>query len=639
MDRRQLSSVADTRESNATSHPDTIGSLIDRTIAEVARRRYRELRPRLLDKKVRADKIATSLDELNPLLPTTRLTDDPWVALLFLAGCQPHHIATAASLCRRRLDSFDVPRMLTLHDTSAGACATFIGMAIVLAERQFATTFAFHAVEPNWHMTWLGEQLIVALRDNCNHQHAFHNKVFSVFANILHTSVNSIRYYYKLENMKRLECQSPDITIHSDDRSYLDTRHSDLSIPPYECTMITEWRRDVAAELNDYLCDKARATLMRPVLWPANAPLVDHPPMHLSQPRGFASRLGVPPPATAKSSARHRQPTSSTKTVSDDVTHLDQKAYKETVRHLLDRAIADVAKKEYDRIILAYDTIADDKIGNALDELELLRSDQHAPDYNTQAVPLLYLLRYQYRHVNLAATCFNYLLRKRRTVPNTIVDFGSGCLNALLGLVIAIGSAKNKSLSPRERPVDRHFIGIDPATPMTDCGVQLWERFRDLVNEQDDNRLCFLQHVLPSWQFVPLPSGDRLNDKLRNTSAPRWHTEFHAIDPINVNRLPESIGTSIDAKLVTIADTQAKRALFRRRNRANDELKKHFLKDAIWFFGKATMKKTEDVLERLAENHDRYQNQIKRYHSHRPHDPICYSDHHLPIDRIDSYAT
>ena len=43
MDRRQLSSVADTREANAMSHPDAIGNLVDDAIAKLARTTYQRL--------------------------------------------------------------------------------------------------------------------------------------------------------------------------------------------------------------------------------------------------------------------------------------------------------------------------------------------------------------------------------------------------------------------------------------------------------------------------------------------------------------------------------------------------------------------------------------------------------------------
>lgn len=575
---------------------------IDRTIAKIAKKQYRELCDLLPAKKARAHKIETVFDELDSNHPVHQfqhvgsslsielsVTTDPWFALWFLTDRHFHHINAAASLCRRHLAPFDLSTIskVSVLDLDSGCYATLIGLAIALAQRHITTPLSFCAVERRENMSLIGERFVAALLADCSYVQSPQDKPSCIFRNVLISLNQSVRHHSTLVDFL-LDNRSHDITIAASHKCP-DNFDGDLPVWHHKCPMTTNWRRDVADELDDYLSDKTRHRLTQPVLW-------------------WPCRRSSIEPSTYLSTRRQQ--------------HIDPERYKDDVICLLDRAVADVARREYDSM-----SHSDQVIGHALAQLGHLRSGNQSPDYEASGVALFYLLRYQYSHVNLSATCFDYLLNSQ-SCPNTIIDVGSGCLNALLGLVIAIGADGKRFITDTTRPDHRYFIAIETAKSMATCGEQLWKRFRFLVNDAHHHKphLFALQSALGSWTLSWI-SSDGLPDLLRDKPNPRWHTEFHAIDPSNVENLPQPI--DVDAILMTTADTQFKRDLV---NARADGLMHHRLGvgERGFFFGTwQKMTNTMAFIYHLTKKHKKYQDQIKQSPAHIPYKPICYSNHHL----------
>ena len=144
------------------------------------------------------------------------------------------------------------------------------------------------------------------------------------------------------------------------------------------------------------------------------------------------------------------------------------------VRRVLDCAIADVAREEYQRLTEGMRSEDREKfVGGALDDLNKLGRGI-SPNYRSEWIALFYLTWYQPRQVHLAYTALRYLFDNlKQKPPRRIIDFGCGSWAVQIALSILFAEK-----SPSQN-VAVH--GIDSSEPMMRIGGDLWRKFRKMM--------------------------------------------------------------------------------------------------------------------------------------------------------------
>ena len=157
------------------------------------------------------------------------------------------------------------------------------------------------------------------------------------------------------------------------------------------------------------------------------------------------------------------------------------------VSSLLDNAIAKVGQSEFDRITGGMSTAEKLRwVNDARSSLDLLKYLE-SPDYADPMVALLYIVRYQLSHINLAFSTLKaiqcQLGSSGRMLTNTgrlhVVDFGSGALGMQFGVALAVADALEQGQVISEIRID----SIDTSRPMLDLGRGIWAEFRRLAGK------------------------------------------------------------------------------------------------------------------------------------------------------------
>lgn len=122
-------------------------------------------------------------------------------------------------------------------------------------------------------------------------------------------------------------------------------------------------------------------------------------------------------------------------------------------------------------------------VARAKHSLELLRSLE-SPDYSDRMVALLYVVRYQLAHVNLAYSMIaakgehtGCQAMSAKSGKLHIVDFGCGALAMQFGVVLTVADALKQGQAITEVRID----SIDTSQPMATLGTRIWEEFRGAV--------------------------------------------------------------------------------------------------------------------------------------------------------------
>ena len=136
----------------------SIEDLIDRAIAEVAEKEFRQLTRRLSEEEI-VDQVHRALGELKKLADGgTPDYDCEWVALFYLTWYQPRHTNLVYSLLDRR--SVELPRHLHVVDMGCGAMAVQFALAIFAATRdQGGTRISPANIDNSWPMIAIGVEL------------------------------------------------------------------------------------------------------------------------------------------------------------------------------------------------------------------------------------------------------------------------------------------------------------------------------------------------------------------------------------------------------------------------------------------------------------------------------------------------
>ncbi len=125
-------------------------------------------------------------------------------------------------------------------------------------------------------------------------------------------------------------------------------------------------------------------------------------------------------------------------------------------------------------------------LGDAQDDLDELRGGR-SPDYGDELVALLYTIRYQLSHSNMAAAMISQALQSlrrrqlidRRSKTLHVVDLGSGSGAMLIGAVLV---AADRILHKGD--IERVVVtGVEPSAPLRQMSDLVWESFRQTVRE------------------------------------------------------------------------------------------------------------------------------------------------------------
>lgn len=221
-----------------------------------------------------------------------------------------------------------------------------------------------------------------------------------------------------------------------------------------------------------------------------------------------------------------------------------------TVCRVLDMAVANAAESEFQRLTEGMNsTEKRRRVGEAMDSLDLLRTLE-SPDYSDGMVALLYVVKYQLSHTNLAYSIIKTMKEQSGSIKSTltnadslqVVDFGCGSLAMQFGVALAVADVLEQGHTISEVRID----SIDISRPMIDMGRKIWAEFRELVSQ--DARLqvlkssCDLIHKhykahtdFHSVQAVP--------------DADRWISAMHAVYKSNRRDVKDAL-TSLHKAIV-----------------------------------------------------------------------------------------
>lgn len=146
------------------------------------------------------------------------------------------------------------------------------------------------------------------------------------------------------------------------------------------------------------------------------------------------------------------------------------------VRRVLDRAIADVAREEYQRLTERMSPKDQERhVDRALLDLNQLQKGI-SPDYKSKWTALFYLTWYQPRQIHLAYTALRYVFDNlKQKPPRQVIDFGcgSGAVQIALSILLAEDSP----------PQNVAVHGIDSSKSMMRIGKDLWRKFSEMVRD------------------------------------------------------------------------------------------------------------------------------------------------------------
>lgn len=127
-------------------------------------------------------------------------------------------------------------------------------------------------------------------------------------------------------------------------------------------------------------------------------------------------------------------------------------------------------------------------LDDAQDDLDELRGGR-SPDYGDELVALLYTIRYQLSHSNMAAAMISQalqslkrrqLIEQRSTVLH-VVDLGSGSGAMLIGAAL-VAADRVLHIGDVERIV---VTGVEPSAPLRQMSDLVWDSFRQTIQKAD----------------------------------------------------------------------------------------------------------------------------------------------------------
>ena len=201
----------------------------------------------------------------------------------------------------------------------------------------------------------------------------------------------------------------------------------------------------------------------------------------------------------------------------------DNQKFVAAASRLLDEAIADTFRERLDahRTLNGFtEEILTRHLQNASNDLDDNLRKLRSPLYHRPTVALMYLLRYQFSHVNLAWSMLSASpMRQHAAMANRaerlqIIDFGAGNFAGLLGLALFNSELIADGIQPPKSSV----VSFEPAKAMRCTGASTWIKFQEKAvdKSRDDyavlgplrNALKLIDHEVDSLATSPKNDSD-----------------------------------------------------------------------------------------------------------------------------------
>lgn len=200
------------------------------------------------------------------------------------------------------------------------------------------------------------------------------------------------------------------------------------------------------------------------------------------------------------------------------------------VAELLDEAVANVAGQKF--LEVTGPLTNSEKASCIQEAASSLNALQQGgtPDYDNRLVAAFYMLQYQLQHINLTySMIFNSHRAGREyegiTTTETlhVVDYGCGALAMTFGVLLAAADGLEAGDHIKMIRID----SLDPAVPVVEFGVEIWERFLELVNNSQDDRLLWIQRAV---DIVHRPHPTLQLDQIKALpNSDTWLSAVHVV--------------------------------------------------------------------------------------------------------------
>ena len=247
---------------------------------------------------------------------------------------------------------------------------------------------------------------------------------------------------------------------------------------------------------------------------------------------------------------------------------------KELVAEILDDAVGRVATGKIAESTASLETAERARrICLASDSLDELRKGG-TPDFSDPLVAALYMAQYQLQHINLA---YSLVVASAGHIGGEIelwkgpslhvVDYGCGALAMRFGVLLAVADALEAGKHIRNVKID----SLDPAVPVVQLGVEIWDRFLQLVSSKKDNKLRWLMQAIGTMErpHPNLQLGVQLKEIEDTPFAAHWLSAIHVVyggpqgnsGEVKENLLYLREAISPDLGLITTHNSKAEMAL------------------------------------------------------------------------------
>ena len=215
----------------------------------------------------------------------------------------------------------------------------------------------------------------------------------------------------------------------------------------------------------------------------------------------------------------------------------------QAVAKILDEVIAETGEEEFERLSQGMGPSEwAHEVERALRELEKLPRGE-MPRYDDEWVALFYLLWYQPKHIALAYSMIQELLRKRpdgRLVLDGkkklhVIDFGSGTLAMQFAVALATADAIEQGFNVTSVRID----SVDSSTEMVKLGELCWRKFQQRVSIADNPYLAIAFLIISAENPTVTESNAALD--ILQPDADCWLSAIHAVYKSNRSEVSRAL--------------------------------------------------------------------------------------------------
>jgi hypothetical protein len=207
-------------------------------------------------------------------------------------------------------------------------------------------------------------------------------------------------------------------------------------------------------------------------------------------------------------------------------------------RQAVDEAIATVTRQEYCRLKGSYPGNFVERLERAFKSVYRLQTPGCMPDYDQWDAPL-YTSWYQARQIHLVTAMLRKLPPPRSESPLRIIDFGCGAWAAPIAIAVCALNGW-AGLDGRQVRID----GIEPKSPMTRMGTELWTEFLIAAEDRGLNSDGVIKMI--DEKRIYDSAGWYFEDSAASASSEEeyWLLAVHALYEKSKNQLGSFLGNA-----------------------------------------------------------------------------------------------